>query len=676
MNHHRFRRLAIVGFVPIVTTLAFAALVTPAYGQQAIDRSAPIALEAIQTPITQPANLASEALAIESIDLRSFPKVQAIVSAPNISAIDSIGAQSFHVSERGAGALFEERAVTVNRLAASELSVVLVIDTSASMTGAAMQAAKDAASTFVRTMPASVPVAIVGFGTTPTVHSKFTTDRTKTTKALASLQSKGHTTLYDAILRAAALFKEQSKTPNTRQRMVVLTDGGDTRSAATIGQVTEVLRNSGITLSAVALTTRESDQAALSLLASSSDGTVVSATDPAALNGVFGDIASSVLNQWELNWSSQGSGATDLHIDLGADGKTYRNATSVGFPTQLAAQTIGPGIPTADGSTGSNLRTVSSGKAKSSSGQGLLIVGITSGFAALWWASLLLLWPRAAKRRLASEYGETSQQELRASTKKLLAFTDRFLEQQSQRQRLQSLLERAGMRTDPATAAVVVGIVGILAFVVGLAFTGFLVALALSLIAVALLYLGVLSKANKRSEAFQEQLETTLQIMSNSLKAGYGISQGIDTVAQESESPTSDEFRRIVRETRLGMDQIEALRSCADRVNCEDLRWITDAIAVNREVGGNLTELFAGVSDTLRARNRLARQVRALSAEGRMSARILIALPFVVMAWMSVTNRTYIGELFKGSNFILLVAAGFLMTIGYFWTRRIIRVRY
>ena len=646
-----------------------------AHGQQVDGGTAKAAISAENKPVAT--ILASEPLPVESIDLRSFPQVEVVVSAPNIAAIDSISAQSFSVAERGAGGLFENRLVSVNKLATSELSVVLVIDTSASMNGAAMQAAKGAATTFVGTMPASVPVAIVGFGTSPTVHSTFTIDREKTTKALARLQSKGHTTLYDAIIKAASLFREQPQGANTRQRMVVLTDGGDTRSAATISQVTEVLRESGITLSAVALTTRESDRAALLLLASSADGTVVSAGDPTALKGAFSDIASSVLNQYGLRWSSQSSGPTDIRVDLGLGATIYRTATRVGFPSSSAPRLAGPSIPSANNQRGStNQTSLSPAGAKPSSGRGLLIVGITSGFAALWWASLLVLWPRAAKRRLASEYGKTPQQELRASTRKLLAYTDRFLVKQSQRQRLQSLLERAGMRTDPATAAVFVGVLGTLTFVVGLAFTTFLIAILLMFISIILLYLVVKHRANKRSELFQGQLETTLQMMSNSLKAGYGISQAIDTVAQESESPTSDEFRRIVRETRLGMDQIEALRSCADRVKCEDLQWITDAIAVNREVGGNLTELFAGVSETLRARNRLARQVRALSAEGRVSARILIALPFVVMAWMSVTNRTYISELFNGSNIILLILGGILMTIGYFWTRRITQVRY
>jgi tight adherence protein B len=675
MNRHRSHTLLIVPLLALVSALAISLWAPPASGQGDPSVVAGTPKTSI-TPSTEPEIVASEPLPIESIDLRNFPEVQAIVSAPNIAAIDSIGAQSFRVLERGAGGLFEQRAVGVNRLVSSELSVVLVIDTSASMSGTAIQAAKNAATAFVRTMPASVPVAIVGFGTSPRVHSTFTTDRAKTVQALADLRTKGHTTLYDAIIKGASLFQAQPKNLNIRQRMVVLTDGGDTRSTASISQVTDVLRNSDFILSAVALSTRESDRAALSLLASSANGTVVSATDPAALNGVFDDIASTVLNQYELVWSSKGNGATDVQVDLGVDGKTYRNTTSVGFPVKLEAQISGPQIPGLHDASRTPRQTPLSPTVKRASDRGLLVLGIASGFGAMLCAALVMLWPRAAKRRLAAEYGQTPRQELRGSTKRLLAYTDRFLERRSRRQRLQSLLERAGMRTDPATAAVFVGIAWVLAFILGLAFTSFLMAIALGLFAVGTLFGVVVSKANKRSNAFQQQLETTLQVMSNSLKAGYGISQAIDTVAQESESPTGEEFRRIVRETRLGMDQIEALQSCADRVNCEDLRWITDAIAVNREVGGNLTELFAGVSETLRARSRLARQVSALSAEGRISARILIALPFVVVAWMSVTNRSYIGELFKGSRIFLLLLGGILMTIGYFWTRRITQVRY
>ena len=103
---------------------------------------------------------------------------------------------------------------------------------------------------------------------------------------------------------------------------------------------------------------------------------------------------------------------------------------------------------------------------------------------------------------------------------------------------------------------------------------------------------------------------------------------------------------------------------------------MTDAIAVNREVGGNLAELFEGVSETIRLRTKLGRQVKALSAEGRLSAKFLIALPFAVFAWFSVTNRSYVHELYTGIGPLLLIGGAVLMVIGYFWTRRIVQIDY
>ena len=138
-------------------------------------------------------------------------------------------------------------------------------------------------------------------------------------------------------------------------------------------------------------------------------------------------------------------------------------------------------------------------------------------------------------------------------------------------------------------------------------------------------------RADRRRARFSDQLGDTLQLLAGSLRAGYGLLQAIDAVAQEAEEPTRQEFRRLVIETRLGRDLTDALHSMADRVGGEDFEWVVQAIEIHREVGGDLAEVLDTVAGTIRERNQLHRQVKALSAEGRLSAYVLMAAARVLV---------------------------------------------
>jgi tight adherence protein B len=145
-------------------------------------------------------------------------------------------------------------------------------------------------------------------------------------------------------------------------------------------------------------------------------------------------------------------------------------------------------------------------------------------------------------------------------------------------------------------------------------------------------------------------------------------------VGQEAESPTAEEFRRLTIETRLGRDQVEALAGLADRVGGEDFRWVVQAVEIQRDVGGDLAEVLDTVASTIRDRTRIRRQVSALSAEGRMSAWVLMLMPFGLVGIMFVTNPTYLSPLFDtGIGHKLLVVAAALLVAGGLWLRRIVK---
>jgi tight adherence protein B len=145
-------------------------------------------------------------------------------------------------------------------------------------------------------------------------------------------------------------------------------------------------------------------------------------------------------------------------------------------------------------------------------------------------------------------------------------------------------------------------------------------------------------------------------------------------VGREAESPTAEEFRRLTIETRLGRDFVESLSALADRVGSDDFQWVVQAIEIQREVGGDLAEVLDTVAGTIRDRTRIRRQVSALSAEGRMSAWVLMILPFGLAAVMAVTNPKYLGPLFhSGKGHVLLAVGAALLVAGGLWLRRIVK---
>ena len=122
--------------------------------------------------------------------------------------------------------------------------------------------------------------------------------------------------------------------------------------------------------------------------------------------------------------------------------------------------------------------------------------------------------------------------------------------------------------------------------------------------------------------------------MAGGLQAGLSLPQAVDTVVREGHEPMAGELRRALVEQRLGVDITDALESVGERMDSEDFGWVVMAIRIQREVGGNLAEILHTVSDTLREREYLRRQVKALSAEGRLSGYILVGLPPLIFIYM------------------------------------------
>jgi tight adherence protein B len=188
-------------------------------------------------------------------------------------------------------------------------------------------------------------------------------------------------------------------------------------------------------------------------------------------------------------------------------------------------------------------------------------------------------------------------------------------------------------------------------------------------------YLYLTAKQSSRRQKFEEQLPTTLQLLAGSLAAGYSLPQAVDTVAREAAEPVSTEFSRAIMESRLAVPIEDALEHVAQRTSSEDFGWVVMAVRIQRQVGGNLAELLTTIAATLRERERLRRQVRVLSAEGRLSAYILGGLPILFALYLFVVRREYLMRLFTDPIGIILLFGGVMaLIVGVFWMRRIINV--
>jgi tight adherence protein B len=147
-------------------------------------------------------------------------------------------------------------------------------------------------------------------------------------------------------------------------------------------------------------------------------------------------------------------------------------------------------------------------------------------------------------------------------------------------------------------------------------------------------------------------------------------------VAKESDSPTSEEFHRVVVETRLGRDLVDSLKAMTARIDCEDMEWVIPAVEINREVGGDLAEVLEQVGATIRDRADLRRQVKTLSAEGRLSAFVLVGLPIVLGGFIQSSNPEYMGALFEGFGLYLVGAASLMMLIGSIWLFNLCKIEF
>lgn len=308
-----------------------------------------------------------------------------------------------------------------------------------------------------------------------------------------------------------------------------------------------------------------------------------------------------------------------------------------------------------------------------------LVLGLVlcvAALAAILFGTLAPAAPRLplARRRPATDQPETGLSRATGATAEAIGS---FLDDRGWTRGIAGALERAGYRLAPGEFLILVGSAAATAALIGGLIAGPVLGI-LMFVATPLLAKAVLGvKEGRRKKAFADQLDDTLQLLSGGLRAGHSLLRAIDAVSREAASPTAEEFARVINQTRLGRDLNDALDDTAVRMGSEDFSWVAQAIGIHREVGGDLAAVLDEVGHTIRERNQIRRQVAALSAEGKMSAYVLLALPFVVLGVLTLTSPSYVGRFVSSPiGYLMMAVAAVMLTIGTLWMRKVVSFRF
>ena len=543
-------------------------------------------------------------------------------------------------------------------------SVVLAIDRSQSMEGDAFRNAIAAARAFVRTKPATDRLAIIGFGSKAIQLTRFSSATIDADTALRGLSIDGRqgTALNDALALAGQIAGAEDSAARV---VVLLTDGTDTSSEIGETAAARELRRAGVTVYPIALESEQFSPVTLRRIAEQTGGTYRGTRSPGELLQMYAGIAAELRRTWRLEFlTSAHEGETRTLVARASGlGSTSRMFTASGA---------------AAGGGSSLLPSAFYESTLGTFAMAALVAGLVMLGVALFFAARRGSWLRGRVAPHVKTYeakrSKKDDQDRLAAAAELFRATERSFGHTRLWLRLQGMLERADLPLKTvelfyicAGAAVVAGFV---TFVVGLPLPLTLAAMA----AGALLPIGfVVFKGKKRLSAFEEQLPDILLTVAASLKAGHSFKQSMQSVVDEGRPPASVEFKRVLTEMQLGRPMDEALAEAGERVGSKDFQFVITAVTIQRQVGGSLAGLMDMVADTVRQRQQFARKVKGLTAMGRASAYVLVALPFFLTGILTLMNAEYMSPLFTTSSghMLIMISLG-SMTIGSLMLKKIV----
>lgn len=605
-------------------------------------------------------------LTIRRVDTTAFPTVRIdaqIVDAPNANP-------GFTVRENGAAV----SGLTTTTLGSSGESVgtALVLDTAASMADQSkLTQLKVAAKQYVAQKLPNELVALIATGASPRVVSNFTSNTRQLDAQIDSLAAEGEMALYDGIQAASALFVAR---PELLANIVVIADRADTLSRVTAAQALGAEGAAKAVVFTVGLVGGNGlDPATLRALAIDG-GQYIAAPNATDLPAALASIQKALQSAFALTFTSKPNlSSLDLVVSssgMQAVAHTVPGAIAAGSNVDPEAVHLRQAPGPLRGSLGVGLIALLALAAAGLLGYAILTLATTERSTL---AAVLLPYARGAKPIDDDDTDGSLVQT--ALVARAVETTGRIAKEQGVLDRVEVMLEQADLVLRPAEALFFylagVVIVGIAAVALEGPIIGFIVLILAGMAPPAVLSF----LAGRRVRRFNAQLPDTLQLLSSSLRAGFSFLQGVEAVAAESAKPMGDELRRVMIEARLGRPVEEALQDCADRMRSPDFDWAVMAVRIQREVGGNLAELLQTVGETMIERERLRRDVKSLTAEGRVSAIVLGIMPPALGLIFYVSNPSYMKVLFThvGGQIALAVAV-VAMIGGFLWMKKIVNI--
>ncbi|HKC22313.1 MAG TPA: VWA domain-containing protein [Gaiellaceae bacterium] len=585
---------------------------------------------------------------IRHVDFGSFPLVR-------VTALVAAGVHP-ELTENGRPAAFAK----ARQLGSAE-ALMLALDNSSSMTGRPLREAKAAARDFLSHEQQATSTGFVAFGHEALVltrQNESNADVARTLSQIAPDVQTG-TSLYDAVVSSTQRLQKMSA--GTRI-LILLTDGHDVGSHASLRQAISAAQRASVVVYAIAAGQR-ADTATLSRLTGETGGRLFDANDVSQLGAVYAALGRELDHTWQISYLSRArpgdSVSFALRTGAGVDQATFRVPGTSDKPGPLPADLAHSGTAAA------------------------VFVLLTALLLAVAVSVVI-------RRRQKPEVVRLLQPHLQPGRDKdvkrqgsgrfegLTAWTESALEDLPGSDRLTRAVERSGLKVRPGhvpwlalAGAFVFGIIGM---ILG---AGALLAFAFLALGLAAPFIVFSVAASKRRKAFDRQLPDVLATVASTLRAGHGLRIALRAVADDGSPPASVEFGRVLAEERLGRPLHEAIEAMCKRVGSEDLDYVATAINVQSQAGGSLATLFDTLSETVRERQRHARKVRALTSMGRMSATILVCLPFALAALMTFVNPGYMKPFYTTSTGqTLIVICLISMSIGALLLKKIVSVKY